>query len=189
MALRYALVVNGEVKEERTYEAPPQIKVRDGKPMLRPIVEVSRPYNRFTQTYTISREVQDAQVVDTWVVTDLTEEQVKERALAVLKERREKVEYGGIVIAGQKVPTDEKTCRVLGDMRLKAEVDNTLVVQNWTVGGTPRPLTAAEIIAISDAVYAYVQKCFDAQAEVIPLLAGFSSPEQVIAAFDAAMAS
>lgn len=189
MALRYALVISGEVKEERTYEAPPQIKEKDGKPLLRPIVEVTRPYNGFTQTYTISREVQNAQVVDTWVVTDLTEAEVKERALAVLKDHRQKVEYSGITIAGQRVPTDEKTCRVLGDMRFKAEKDANLIIENWTVGAVPRPLTAAEIIAVSDAVFAYAQKCFNAQAAVIPLLGSFSSPEQVIAAFDAAMAS
>jgi hypothetical protein len=85
----------------------------------------------------------------------------KAQKLAALAELRWKKETGGALVAGLPVATDDRSQLKITGARLAADADPDYTV-NWKVGaGAFVALTAAQIIAISDAVRAHVQACFD----------------------------
>ena len=186
---RYALVIDGTVTEERDYDTPPASKYRDGKPLLRPIQEVTATYNPDTQYYTVSRQVQNNKVVDTWVVHDKPRDEVNVRFAAALAAHRYAVETGGITVDGHFLPTDERTQRVVGQLWVGSVFNPALTVDSWTVNGVARTITAADIQAMYLAGFAHVQKCFRAQAAVAAAIDDYDSVADVLAAFDAALAA
>lgn len=60
------------------------------------------------------------------------------------------------------IPTDGQTQVLLAGARIKADADASYVIAKFKMGpGSYAPLNAAAIIAISDAVEAHIQGCFD----------------------------
>jgi hypothetical protein len=184
---RYALVIDGVVTEERNYDSPPQSKVRDGKALLRPIQEVTAEYNPDTQAYTISREVRNNKVVDTWIVQDLPRDQVDAKLLAALAARRFAVETGGVTIGPVTIQTDRETRANLIAARIKAKEDPTYSVK-WKTPLGFVPLDATTIIIAADTAAAHVQKCFESEAAVAQGVSGYGSTAEILAAFDQLMA-
>lgn len=86
----------------------------------------------------------------------------------------------GITVNGLTLGGDDKTMLRVAGARIKADADPTFTTK-WN-GSTV--LNAAAIIAVSDAMLAHVDKCFDAYGAVD--LTDLTTPEQVEAAFDAA---
>lgn len=99
-------------------------------------------------------------------------------------------EVGGVTVNGIAVSTDERTRGELRGGRIKAEADPNYAMTNWKVAaGEYVTLDAAAIIAISDAVEARIQQCFDANATVDAGIAtgAITSEAEVDAAFEAAL--
>lgn len=96
-------------------------------------------------------------------------------------------ENGGITLIGVPIKTDQFTRTNLIGARIRAMEDAGYTV-NWKTDAGFVTLDAPTIIAIADAVANHVQKCFDAEAAVLPSLGQYETAEQVRAAFDAAYA-
>lgn len=82
-------------------------------------------------------------------------------------DKRWRVENGGIYFHGIHIATDDRSKTMIMGARIKSNID-----PNYTVGwkgadGTFFTITAAQIIAISDAVLAHVDSCFATEAEII----------------------
>lgn len=112
---------------------------------------------------------------------DLRTAQVKIDALpAYLAAYREQKITEGITVNGLALGGDDKTMLRVAGARIKADADPTFTTKwNGSV-----ELNASQIIAISEALLAHVDKCFDAYGAVD--LTDLTTPEQVEAAFDAA---
>lgn len=110
--------------------------------------------------------------VITGEVTELPDLPVPEVPLADQKvaklkaaaEKRWRVETGGITISGIPVHTDDRSKLMITGARIKADADANFTTQWVTADGSIVPLTAAQIIAIADAVRAHVDACFAAFA-------------------------
>lgn len=76
--------------------------------------------------------------------------------LAYAARRRWEVETGGLLLSGISVATDDRSKLMIAGARMRAEAHPD-VVEMWN-GETP--ITAAQVIAISDAVSAHVSNCF-----------------------------
>jgi len=86
--------------------------------------------------------------------------------LEYARNKRWEVETGGIVVNGVPIDTDDRSKLMVAGARLRAEADPN-VIENWAAAdGSTVPLTAAEIIAISDAIGAHVSECFRIYAEL-----------------------
>ncbi len=185
---RYALVIDGQVIEERNYDTPPPTKYRDGQPLLRPIQVVTAVYNPETQTYTVSRQVQNLKVVDTWVVSDLPRETIDVRLSAALAAHRYQVETAGITFSGMTVLTDDRSKLMINGALAAAQRDQNFTTK-WKTQAGFVTLNAAQIIAVADAVAAHVSSCFEAEATVSGNIANYTTSAEVITAFDVAMAA
>lgn len=84
---------------------------------------------------------------------------------AYAAERRWQAETGGIRIDGLRVATDDRSKTLITGARIKADQDPAHTLR-FKVGGPFVTLTAPQIIAISDAVFAHTQASFDAEADV-----------------------
>jgi hypothetical protein len=85
----------------------------------------------------------------------------KEALIAYSAACRWKHEVGGIVFNGWPIPTDERTQQVLTAAYIKASADPNYTIDPWKAGpGVYVALTAAEIVAIADAVSEHVQAAF-----------------------------
>ena len=110
-----------------------------------------------------------------------------QRKLAILAAHRYSVESGGITINGIPVATDDRSKLMLTGARNAAISDETFTTKWKTAGGFVE-LTAAQIIALSDAVASHVNACFTAEAAVAGNIAEYSTPEQIKSAFNGEMA-
>lgn len=91
---------------------------------------------------------------------------------AYAAERRWQAETGGIVVNGARIATDDRSKTLITGARIKADQDAAHTLR-FKVGGPFVTLTAPQIIAISDAVFAHTQASFDAEADVqAAILAG-----------------
>lgn len=95
---------------------------------------------------------------------ELTADVLKSVAAA----KRWEVENGGCAVAGfGVVPTDERTRAVLTAAYIKASTNPAYTIPKWKVGpGSYVTLTAAQIIAMANAVEAHVQACFSVNGDV-----------------------
>lgn len=186
--MKYALVIDGIVQEERNYETPPVIKMRDGKPLLRPIVEVTSPYDPDTQTVTVKRAIQNHKVVDTWIITEKPQKDKSERLLAALAAQRYALETGGLTVGDCTIQTDRESRATLIAARILAKEDANITIHWKTKAGFVK-LNASKIIQVADAVAAFVQKCFAAEARIAARVESFNNTAAIVAAFNAAMAS
>lgn len=103
--------------------------------------------------------------------------------LAAASDKRWRVETGGIEVAGVPIDTSDRSKMLIMGARLAAESDPAFTTTFAAIDGT-HTLSAAEIIAISDAVLAHVAACF-AQYGVVEsaVRAGLiTTVEQVLAA-------
>lgn len=88
-------------------------------------------------------------------------QQQKARVAAV----RYQKETAGITKDGISIATDDRSKSLLSGKALKASRDDTVTAQ-WKTSGGWVTLDATQILAISDAVDAYVQECFDREAAI-----------------------
>lgn len=113
--------------------------------------------------------------------------------LSALKEyaalARFRAETGGLVTAGIKVATDRQSQAMISGACLMAQANPAFTTQWKAEDGTFVTITAAEIVAMAQAVAAHVSACFSTEAA---LVAGIiASPAQITATaqIDAAFAA
>jgi hypothetical protein len=213
---RHALIVNGQVAEERMHDTDTPVKFVDGKPVLRPIQEVTAPFNPDTQTYTISREIQNFKVVDTWVVQDKPRGEVNARFKAALAAHRYSVETGGITLNGSQIQTDRESRANLDAARtvaIEAKAYASLKVSSpqaaaaypdiakqiyeraitdgitWKAASGFVTLPVDHTILVANVAFDFVQRCFLAEEAVTANIATYNTVAEVTAAFDAFMSN
>ncbi len=75
-------------------------------------------------------------------------------------------EVGGISVGGIPVATDDRSKLLIASARIKAD-SNPEFTTKWKTGSGFILLDAATIIALSDAVLAHVDACFETEGEVL----------------------
>lgn len=85
---------------------------------------------------------------------------------AYAADKRWRVETGGIVVAGAPIATDDRSKTMIMGARIKADADPDYTV-GWKTADGFVTLNASQIVAISDAVLAHVDACFEAEAAVL----------------------
>ncbi|WP_454917266.1 DUF4376 domain-containing protein [Xanthobacter sediminis] len=114
-------------------------------------------------------------------VTAPTVEAVRADALTRLAGRRWRAETGGIVVGGTAIPTDEQAQLKITGAALAAQRDPTMSLLWKCTGGVWVTLTAAQVLALADAVRAHVQACFDREATLAGALTAAETVEAVAA--------
>lgn len=110
-----------------------------------------------------------------------------QRLLNALAAHRYKIETGGTIVNGMAVATDDRAKLMLNGARNAALADEEFVTK-WKTPQGFITLSAAQIIALSDAVAAHVNKCFMAEATVAANVASYDTDAEIIAAFNQEMA-
>ncbi len=108
---------------------------------------------------------------------------------ASLAAHRYAVCNGGMTAGGVPIKTDSESRADLTAAFIMATANPSYSVKWKAADGNFYPLNAAAIIAIANAVAAFVQKCFDSEASVSANLSQYSTMADANAAFDAAMAA
>jgi hypothetical protein len=80
--------------------------------------------------------------------------------------KRWQKESGGIIVAGVPVATDDRSKLMITGARIAADADPNFSTPWVGVDGDVYPLTAAQIVAISNAVSAHVAECFAIYATI-----------------------
>lgn len=88
--------------------------------------------------------------------------------------KRWAVETGGVLVDGALVATDDRSKTLITGARIKADADPDHVVRWKGADGNFVPISAPQIIALSEAVFSHVDACFAAEAD---LVAAISSGE------------
>ncbi len=94
----------------------------------------------------------------------------RERLAEYAAEKRWRVETGGVEVNGVLIATDDRSKTLITGGRIKADADPDHTLR-FKAGGGFMMLDAAQIIAISDAVFAHTQAAFDAEAAVLEAIA------------------
>jgi len=88
-------------------------------------------------------------------------------------EHRYERETGGVMVGGMLIPTDRQTVGILTAAYIRASEDPNFVIPNWKIQtGVFVSLDADTIKAISTAVTAHVQSCFDRERELTDAILG-----------------
>lgn len=95
-------------------------------------------------------------------------------------DRRWRVETGGIMVGEAFVATDRDTQSKLTAARIVAKEDANYTVQ-WKLPGGFVTLTAAQVIAMADAVRVHVQAAFDREAALVAEIEGAPTHEALAA--------
>lgn len=164
--MRYALVNSaGEILQHRDFAEPPPpfgnaTKAASLKwlPDVPPAVE---PWQVATRVEPVDF---DGEAVE-YTVADRPLEEIKAEKLAALADFRWQKETGGFLFNGVTIATDDRSQLKITGARVAAEAAEPGWTVHWKVApGQFVTLTKADIIAISDAVRAHVQACFDSEA-------------------------
>jgi hypothetical protein len=105
--------------------------------------------------------------------------------VAYAADMRWRKETGGIVVGGVPVATDDRSKQMIMGARIAAEADSEFTTPWVGIDGSINTLTAAQVIAVSNAVLAHVAGCFATFAALQPdITAGtITTREEIDAAF------
>lgn len=109
----------------------------------------------------------------------------KQELIAYAKDARWKKEVGGIFVSGVPIATDDRSKQMLIGARVAADADPNFSTEWSGADDQIYPLTAEQLIGISNAVLAHVATCFGIFANVKSQIDAetVTTPEQVDAAF------
>jgi len=91
----------------------------------------------------------------------------KEALLSYAAQRRWRAEIGGMDFGGSQVATDENSQTKVMGARIRATSDSNFTTPWFLPDGSMVELGAAQIIALSDAIFNHVQATFVKRAEVV----------------------
>jgi hypothetical protein len=106
--------------------------------------------------------------------------QVKQTKLADLAALRWQKETAGITVNGAHIATDDRSRANLIAVRIKVKESAAYTV-NWKTDTGFVTLTAAQIIAIADAVAFHIQECFDNEADHATAIEALTDVQTAIA--------
>jgi hypothetical protein len=86
--------------------------------------------------------------------------------LAYAANKRWQKEVGGITVSGVPVATDDRSKQMIMGARIAADADPDFTTPWVGADGDVYPLTAQEVIGVSNAVLAHVASCFATFASV-----------------------
>lgn len=89
---------------------------------------------------------------------------------ALIAARRWQAETGGTVINGLPIDTDDRSKLLINGAALRANRSSDYVLR-WKTSGGFVDLTAAQVLAVADAVSEHVQACFDREDELLGAVA------------------
>jgi hypothetical protein len=98
-------------------------------------------------------------------IIEISLEDLKEAKKAEIANTRYEAEIAGV----NGIRTDRESQSLITGAALKASMDSNYSCR-WKTEAGFVTLTAAQIIAVADAVRAHVQSCFDHEAELLPLI-------------------
>lgn len=127
---------------------------------------------------TIQHDGQTATAV--YTVEDKPLEEYKAERKAVLADLRWQKETAGVLFNGVRIATDDRSKTLLNG-KYRAAEKNPNATHRWKTETGEVVLDSATIIAIGDAVEAYVQSCFDRELDLIAEIDATQSPEAVAA--------
>lgn len=107
---------------------------------------------------------------------------MRNRLLERVAEKRYALETGGLTMGGVTVSTDDRSKALLMGARIQAVADPAATFR-WKGNNGWSTLTAAQVVAISDAVAAYVQALFVAESAHAPAIAALVD-EDALRAYD-----
>jgi hypothetical protein len=140
-------------------------------------------------TLNVTGFIIDNTYTQVWQTTSKSSADIQTLILSSLAAHRYSIETGGTTISGITIQTDKETQATLGNARQLAKEDNTYTV-TWKFGPTTFTiLDAKTIIVISNAVAAFVKKCFASEGAIVSNISNYSTPTAAIVAFDTLMAS
>jgi hypothetical protein len=122
----------------------------------------------------------------TIVTVHYTEPQLsKEQLTAHAAKRRYEKEVAGITVAGVPVATDDRSKQMIIGARIAADSDPNFTTTWVGTNGNLYPMTAPQIIGVSNAVLAHVSSCFAIYANTQEAIAAgtISTPAEIDAAF------
>ena len=161
-SLRYAKEATLNAHGYYTYDVPT-------KPVINPATH---------DVYGPTLAFDGASVTATWMVVERSLESIKEAKLAELASARYAQETGGLALNGMTIRTDRESQALITGAALKASTDESYVCRWKTVEGFVE-LTAAQIIAVADAVRDHVQASFDHEAELVALVDAAETVEEL----------
>ena len=161
-SLRYAKEATLNAHGYYFYDVPP-------KPVVNP---------KTHEVYGPTLAFDGASVTATWMVVEKSLESIKEAKLAEIAAARYAQETGGLVVNGATIRTDRESQALITGAALKASTDESYSCRWKTVEGFVE-LTAAQIIAIADAVRDHVQASFDREAELVALVDAAETVEEL----------
>ena len=102
-------------------------------------------------------------------VVEVSLEELKEAKKAEIAAARYETEIAGVAFNGLLIRTDRGSQSLITGAALKASMDSAYSCR-WKTEAGFVTITAAQILAVADAVRAHVQSCFDHEAELLPLI-------------------
>lgn len=148
--MKFALVIEGAVREYRDYPTTPECKYIDGKPMLRPAVEAAYPvvdvalYN-VTPTVTIF----DDRVERGYAVAPVDLATAKSVQRQRINAARDAEEAAGFSYLGKTFDSDEAAIRRIGIAVQAAQVAPDSFTIDWTVAdGSTISLTKTDLLTM-----------------------------------------
>jgi hypothetical protein len=98
---------------------------------------------------------------------------------SLIASRRYTAEMAGTVIQGMVIATDDRSQGLITGAALAAMLDADYTIKWKTAEGFVE-LTGAQIIGVASAVHAYVQACFDREADLLTAVADGSITEAML---------
>ena len=112
-----------------------------------------------------------------------TEEQkieiLKNKLKELNKNIRKSFEFGGIEFGGFWIETDRESQAMITGAYTKAK-DNPELTINWKATNGWITLNASQIIAVGDAVFAHVQKCFNTEETIVNQIIPLSIIDDIV---------
>jgi len=96
---------------------------------------------------------------------DLTSAQLGDRLKAEVADKRWRIETGGLTVGGMPVDTSDRTKLLVTGARIRADAEPEAEFRWKAASGVFVTLTSEQIIAIADALAAFVQALFDAESD------------------------
>lgn len=115
----------------------------------------------------------------TWVVLAAAPAAPSPDWAALIADRRYTAEMAGTTIQGMPIATDERSQGLITGAALAATLDTDYSIR-WKTGAGFVELTAAQIIGVASAVRAYVQACFDREADLLSAVADGAISEGIL---------
>lgn len=100
--------------------------------------------------------------------------------LAELADYRWQREVAGTTVSGMPIATDRDSQGKLTSIRVASDADPNYTVRLKTAAGFVT-LGRAAIVAVTDAARAYVQACYDREADLAATIAGMTAPAMALA--------